>query len=115
MPRNALRRPGDAHHRVMTRVVVPAQQCYAQLMTGDPIQQDVPEDQIGQRLAELTAIINAGEEAWALRTKLMLTAVNKYHWTQTQVGDACPITQSAVSKLLSPYPTYDARRRRPAK
>ena len=71
-------------------------------MDAVAIQEDIPEDEIGPRLAELTRIANAGNEALRQRAELLRYARRKYGWSQQRLADACPMTQPSVNAILRP-------------
>jgi ribosome-binding protein aMBF1 (putative translation factor) len=64
------------------------------------IQDDIPEDEIGPRLAELTRTAHAGEEAVKQRARLLRYARVKYGWSQQRLADACPMKQPSVNAIL---------------
>jgi hypothetical protein len=78
-------------------------------MNTAPIPPEVTEDQIGPLLAEISKIIQAGEDAVPVRNALIHTARYKFRWTQQRIADACPVTQSAVSRALRQVKTPPSR------
>lgn len=70
-------------------------------MDAVSIQDDIPEDAIGPRLAELTRIAHAGEEAMRQRAQLLRYARREYKWSQQRLADACPMSQPSVAVILA--------------
>ena len=62
--------------------------------------------EIRARLAELTATVEAGEEAQRQRAAVMrlARAADRDYWTQDKLADAAGVSQAAVSKALAAAP-----------